>query len=114
MTFETFIGKKAPEHVEVLRFARQQILGLHPAMQETFKWGLPMYHLKKNIAYLDVQKGRPLVGVNYAIKHPMLRDLLVMADRKIIGHFYLDNFSEEKHGQLMTILDLALEVDRTH
>lgn len=114
MTFEAFIGTKAPEQAEVLLFVRQQILGLHPAMQETFKWGLPTYHLKKNIAYLDIQKGRPLVGINYAIKHPILCDLLVMADRKIIGHFYLDNFSEEKHVELMTILDLSLEIDRTH
>lgn len=114
MTFEHFLDKKDPAHTEVLLFVRQQIFGLHPGIQESFKWGLPMYHLKKNIAYLDVQKGRPLVGINYAIKHPMLCDLLVMADRKIIGHFYLDNFTEETHAELMTILDLALEIDRTH
>ncbi len=111
MTFDHFLAKKDAVHHPVLERTRQLLLSLHPGMQERMKWSLPVYQLKKNIAYLDVQKGRPLIGINYAYENPQLMHLLEMGNRTRIGHFYLDNFNEEKHATLLAILDIALAHD---
>lgn len=111
MGIDAFIERKGGSHKEILQHTRQLLLQMHPGIQEGIKWGLPVFFLKKNIAYLDVQKGRPLVGINYAYQIPELEDMLVKGNRKLIGHFYLDDLDEARKEMLYVILEIAVSHD---
>lgn len=111
MGIDAFIERKGGEYQEILQFTRQMILHMHPGIQEGLKWGLPMFFCKKNIAYLDVQKGRPLVGINYAYEIPELDEMLVKGNRKLIGHFYLDDLDDKGREMLYVILEMAVSHD---
>ena len=67
MTIDSFFQTKGHDYSELLHQVDQMILSTHPGIQLKKKYGLPMYILKKNVVYLDIQKGKPLVGVVYGI-----------------------------------------------
>lgn len=111
MILEVFLERKDPKHHEALMLARNFLMQLHPGIQENLKWGLPIYSIKKNIAYLDVQKGRPLVGINYAYEIPEMKELLHFGSRTRIGHFYLDSIDEDRMAKLLTVMEIAVSHD---
>lgn len=111
MILELFLERVALEHRDSLRIAHQSLMQLHPGMQLNLKWGLPMYTIKKNIAYLDVQKGRPLVGINYAYEIPEMKAFLHFGNRTRIGHFHLDPLDHERMETLLTVLEITVSHD---
>lgn len=111
MSFDRFLETKSDEHRAIFRQLHSLILDLHPAMAQTIKWGLPVFTLKKNIAYFDVQKGRPLIGIMYAYQIPEVQPVLVAGNRTRIGHYYLEEMNDEKWSEVLAILQLAIGHD---
>ncbi|GAB5417424.1 MAG: hypothetical protein Crog4KO_30060 [Crocinitomicaceae bacterium] len=111
MNFEEYLSKKDPKHHEILRTVHNQMLASHPAMQLVKKWGLPVFMLKKNVAYLDVQKDRPLLGIMYMKDIPGMDKLTVVGNRTQIGHFYLDEMNDERFSELLAVIEIAVTHD---
>lgn len=113
MNLEDVIEKRGQHCAEELRLTRNLVLGAHPAITECIKYGLPFFSLKKDLAYMDVQKGKPLIAFMNARHFGELSDELDFTNRTRVGHFSLLNFSEERYILLATIIDAAIEFDRT-
>jgi hypothetical protein len=111
MNFEEFLSKKDSKHHDVLRMVQDQVLATHPAMQLVKKWGLPVFMLKKNVAYLDVQNDRPLLGIMYMKDIPGMNKLLHVGNRTQIGHFYLDGMNDERFAALLSVIEIAVSFD---
>jgi len=111
MIFEEYLSKKDPKHHDVLRLVHDQMMAAHPAMQLVKKWGLPVFVLKKNVAYLDVQKDRPLLGIMYMKEIPGMDKLTYVGNRTQIGHFYLDGMSDARFSELLTVIEIAVSHD---
>lgn len=111
MDFEAFLHIKDPKHHDILRMVQEQLLASHPAMQLVEKWGLPVFLLKKNVAYLDVQKDRPLLGIMYMKDIPGMNKLLHVGNRTQVGHFYLDGMNDDRYTALLTVIEIAVSFD---
>ena len=111
MNFEDYLLKQNARHRDSLRLVHDECIAAHPGMQLVKKWGLPVFMLKKNIAYLDDQKDRPLLGVMDAKKIPGISDILYFGNRKQVGHFYIEDLSEERFSELRTIIEIAVSYD---
>lgn len=111
MNFESYLSKKDLKHREVLRTVHEQMLSMHPAIQLVKKWGLPVYVLKKNVAYLDVQSDRPLLGIMYMKDIPGMNKLLHVGNRTQVGHFYLDGMNDKRYAELLTVIEIAVSFD---
>lgn len=111
MTISDFFRTKGDEHREVLALVDQLLLNAHPGMTLKKKWGLPVYMLRKNIAYLDIQNGLPIIGFNYGIELTEVRELLDFTGRTLVGHYPLSQLSEEHMNELLTIIDVAIQYD---
>ncbi|MCR9170945.1 MAG: DUF1801 domain-containing protein [bacterium] len=111
MNFESYLEKKDPKHHEVLRLVHDQMLAAHPGIQLVKKWGLPVFMLKKNVAYLDVQKDRPLLGIMYMKDIPGMNQLTFVGNRNQIGHFYLDGMDDARFSELLTVIEMAVSHD---
>ena len=109
MTIDAFFRTSGHEHWELLHQVDQMILSSHPGVQLKKKYGLPMYVLKKNVVYLDIQKGKPIVEVVYGIHLKEIHSLLDFTGRKQIGHFYLENMTEARYDNLYVILASPVE-----
>lgn len=112
MNLEEVIERRGQHCQEELRFARNLVLSSHPAITESIKYGLPFFTLKKDIAYLDVQKGKPLIAFMNARHFGELSEVLDFTNRTRVGHFSLVDFSEERSILLASIIDAAIEFDR--
>jgi hypothetical protein len=113
MNFSAYLEKEDPKHHDVLQHVNDLLLRSHPGVRLLRKWGLPVYELKKNIAYLDVQKDRPLLGIMYARDINGILPLLHREGRKQVGHFYLDTLTDDRYAELLTVIDLAITHDLT-
>lgn len=113
MMIDHFVEVKGAPFRDVLLQTHALIMDAHPAITHSSKWSLPFYTLKKNLFYLDVQKGRPLVGVYQGFRLPEIQELLDMTNRTRIGHFYLDDFNEDRLAELITIIDTVVAYDLT-
>ncbi len=111
MTIDSFFLTKGIDHRPILEQVDQLIRNAHPGIQLKKKYGLPMYILKKNLVYLDIQKGKPLIGVVYGIHLIEIHALLDFTGRKQIGHFSLEQMNEERFDDLLTILASTIEFD---
>jgi len=111
MIFSEYLEKKDPKHHDALRLVHDQFMSAHPGIQLVKKWGLPVFMLKKNVAYLDVQKDRPLLGIMYAKDLPAIKRLLVIGERKQVGHFYLDELNDQRYAELLTVIEIAISHD---
>lgn len=111
MIFNEYLDKKEERHHDVLRIVHDQFLASHPGIRLERKWGLPVFMLRKNIAYLDVQKGRPLLGIMYAKDIPAMKNLLEIGNRKQVGHFYLDNMNDNRFAELLAVIEIAISHD---
>lgn len=111
MNFEAYLEIKDPKHHEVLRLVHDQMMAAHPGMQLVKKWGLPVFMLKKNVAYLDVQKDRPLLGIMYMKDIPGMGKLTYVGNRMNIGHFYLDGMDDNRFSELLTVIEIAVTHD---
>ena len=111
MNFEEYLSKKDPKHHDVLRLVHDQMMAAHPAMQLVKKWGLPVFMLKKNVAYLDVQKDWPLLGIMYMKEIPGMDKLTYVGNRTQIGHFYLDGMNDARFSELLTVIEIAVSHD---
>jgi hypothetical protein len=111
MNFEEYLDKKDPKHHEVLRMVHDQVMASHPGMQLCKKWGLPVFMLKKNVAYLDVQKDRPLLGIMHMKDIPGMDKLTYVGHRTQVGHFYLDGMNEQRFSELLTVIEMAVSHD---
>lgn len=109
MTIDSFFRTKGEDHWELLHQVDQMILSSHPGMVLKKKYGLPMYVLTKNVVYLDIQKGKPLVGVVYGIHLKEIHSLLDFTGRSQIGHFSLENMTEARYDDLYVVLASAVE-----
>jgi hypothetical protein len=85
------------------------ILSSHPGIELKKKYGLPMYVLKKNVVYLDIQKGKPIIGIVYGIHLKEIHSHLDFTGRTQIGHFSLDNMNESRYDDLYIVLATAIE-----
>lgn len=106
-----YFRSKDQRHMEILEQVAQFLETSHPAMQLQKKYGLPMFVLKKNIAYLDIQKDIPLIGIVYGIHLKEIHHLLDFTGRTQIGHFHLTDLDDEKLNELHTIIFTAIEFD---
>jgi hypothetical protein len=109
MTINAFFRTKGEGNWELLHQVNQMILSSHPRVVLKKKYGLPMYVLTKNVVYLDIQKGKPLVGVVYGIHLKEIHSLLDFSRRTQISHFSLENMTEERYDDLYVVLATALE-----
>jgi len=111
MNFEEYISRKDPKHRDILHLVHDQMMASHRGMQLVKKWGLPVFMLKKNIAYLDVQKDRPLLGIMYMKDIPGMDKLTFVGNRTHIGHFYLDGMDDVRFSELLTVIEIAVTHD---
>lgn len=111
MIIEELILKKGEKHAEVLRAVDSIIRDIHPSISTGLKYGLPFYIAKKNICYVDVQKGEPLVGFFYGNELSDVLELLDFEGRKQVGHFSLVDLDESRFEALIHILHSALLLD---
>ena len=111
MTIDNFFLTKGHEHRSILQQVDQLIRDSHPGIELKKKYGLPMYVLKKNLVYLDIQKGKPLMGVVYGIHLVEIHPLLDFTGRKQIGHFSLEQMNEKRFADLLTILASTVDFD---
>lgn len=59
-----FYYGKAATFQEILLTIHELILAAHPGIKHEIKYKVPFYTLKKDICYLDVQKGTAITGNN--------------------------------------------------
>jgi len=111
MNLESIIEKRGQHCAEELRLARRLILDSHLGIKESVKYGLPFFSLKRIMAYMDVQKGKPLVAFMNGTKFGELSKELDFTGRKRVGHFFLDDLDEKKHEVLCALIDVAVEYD---
>lgn len=111
MTISSFFHSKGINHLSTLEQVEQVIENLHPGIQSVIKYGIPMYTLKKNLVYLDVQKGKPIMGVVYGIHFTEIHSLLDFTGRKQIGHFSLEKMDEKRFDDLLIVLASAIKFD---
>lgn len=111
MTIEDLIEKKGSEFAEELRCIHRLILDSHPAIFATVKYGLPFYCMNKNVFYVDVQNGKPLLALVYGFKLEGISDLLDFTKRSQIGHYFLNDLNEEKYAEIIMLIDSAIEFD---
>lgn len=111
MIIEDFIERKAGPHAEIIRQIHQCIMSAHPGIQNSWKYGLPFYSLKKNLFYFDVQKGKPLVAVYYGRDIKSALSLMDFTGRKQVGHFSLESMTDERFSQFFALIDAVIEFD---
>lgn len=111
MTVDSFFHSKGVDHLSILQQAHQILENCHPGVQSTIKYGVPVYTLKKNLVYLDIQRGKPLMGVMYGIHLVEIHSLLDFTGRKQVGHFSLENMDEKRFDDLLIVLASATEFD---
>jgi hypothetical protein len=111
MNLEYIIEKRGMNYAEELRMVERFILDAHPAITSAVKYGLPFYLLKKGIFYLDIQKGKPLLGVVYGVHLESVSAILDFTGRKQIGHYSLVDLNEQKYQDIITIIDAGIEFD---
>ncbi|MDG1331571.1 MAG: hypothetical protein P8P74_04530 [Crocinitomicaceae bacterium] len=111
MNLESVIEKRGQHCAEELRFVRKLILDSHLGIKESVKYGLPFFSLKRVLAYMDVQKGRPIVAFMNGTKFGELSKELDFTKRVRVGHFFLDNLDDERHEILCALIDVAVEYD---
>ena len=111
MITDRFFQKHDQRHMEVLEQVAQILNSAHPGVQLKRKYGIPMFVLKKNIAYLDIQKDTPIMGVVYGIHLEAIHHLLDFTGRKQIGHFQLTDLDEDKIEKLHTVIFTAVDFD---
>ncbi|NVK65427.1 MAG: DUF1801 domain-containing protein [Flavobacteriales bacterium] len=111
MNLESVIEKRGQHCAEELRFTRRLILDSHPAITESVKYGLPFFSIKRIMAYMDVQKGKPLVAFMNGTKFGELSKELDFTGRKRVGHFFLTDLDDQRHEILCALIDAAVEYD---
>jgi hypothetical protein len=111
MNLESIIEKRGQHCAEELRLSRKLILDSHPAIKESVKYGLPFFSLKRIMAYMDVQKGKPLVAFMNGTKFGELSKELDFTGRKRVGHFFLTDLDDERYAILCSLIDVAVEYD---
>lgn len=114
MNLESIIEKRGQHCAEELRLTRNLIISAHPAISEATKYGLPFFSLNRIMAYLDVQKGKPLVAFMNGTKFGELSAELDFTKRTRVGHFSLVDLNEKKYEVLCALIDAAVEFDLTH
>lgn len=111
MNLESVIEKRGQHCAEELRFTRRLILDAHPAITESVKYGLPFFSIKRIMAYMDVQKGKPLVAFMNGTQFGELSQELDFTGRKRVGHFFLTDLDDKKHEILCALIDAAVQYD---
>lgn len=111
MNLESVIEKRGEHCAEELRFTRKLILDSHLGIKESVKYGLPFFSLKRILAYMDVQKGMPLVAFMNGTKFGELSKELDFTGRKRVGHFFLNDLDDKRHEILCALIDVAIEYD---
>jgi hypothetical protein len=111
MTIDELIERKGYDHEQLIRFVDSEIRNSHPGIQLQRKYGVPFYVLKKNLFYLDVQKGIPILGVVYGIKMKSELGFLDFTGRTQIGHLQLQKLDENLLLQLRQVIHTAIEFD---
>ncbi len=111
MNLESIIERRGKHCAEELRFTRKLILDSHLGITESIKYGLPFFSLKRIMAYMDVQKGKPVVAFMNGTKFGELSKKLDFTGRKRVGHFSLVDLDEKRHEILCALIDVAVEYD---
>ena len=83
-------------------------------MHESVKYGLPFLSLKRILAYMDVQKGKPLVAFMNGTHFGNLSAELDFTGRKRVGHFSLINLNDNRYEILCALIDAAVEYDQNN
>ncbi len=111
MTIEDLIEKKGSKFSEELRSIHRLILDSHPGVFTTVKYGLPFYCMNKNVFYIDVQNGRPLLALFYGFRLDEISELLDFTKRTRIGHYFLEDLDAKKYEEIITLIDAAIQLD---
>ena len=111
MNLESIIEKRGQHCAEELRLTRKLVLDAHPAIQESIKYGLPFFSIKRIMGYMDVQKEKPLIAFMNGTKFGELSAELDFTGRKRVGHFFLTDLDDERYEILCALIDLAVEYD---
>ena len=67
--------------------------------------------LTKSVVYLDIQKGKPLVGVVYGVRLKEIHSLLDFTGRTQMGRFSLEKMTEARYDKLFVVLANAMEFE---
>ncbi|MDB0037766.1 DUF1801 domain-containing protein [bacterium] len=111
MNLEFVIEKRGQHCAEELRFTRNLILDSHLGITESVKYGLPFFSLKRILAYMDVQKGKPIVAFMNGTTFGELSNELDFTGRKRVGHFSLVDLDDKRNEILCALIDVAVEYD---
>lgn len=111
MNLESIIEKRGQQCAEELRFTRNLVLDSHLGIAESVKYGLPFFSLKRVLAYMDVQKGKPLIAFMNGTKFGELSKKLDFTGRKRVGHFSLMDLTDDRREILCALIDVAIEYD---
>lgn len=114
MNLEDFIERKAKDHAHLIEQAHHILINAHPGIIHSFKYGLPFYAKRKNLVFLDVQKGKPLMAVYYGIHLKEIHPLLYFGERVLVGHYYFTAMNDQTIAEILTILDAAIVFDSSH
>ena len=114
MNLEIIIERRGQHCAEELRFVRNLILSSHLGISESVKYGLPFFSLKRILAYMDVQKGKPLVAFMNGTQFGELTKELDFTGRKRVGHFSLEGLDHKRHEILCALIDVAIKYDLEH
>ena len=111
MNVETYFFEKCPDHREILQQVHQFIVESHPGVRASIKYTVPFYSLKKDMFYLCVQKGIPILGVSKGYLLAEIHHLLDFTNRKQIGHFQLVGMDEQRYTDLLFVIATAVDFD---
>lgn len=111
MNLESIIEKRGQHCAEELRFTRNLVLDSHLGITESVKYGLPFFSLKRILAYMDVQKGKPILAFMNGTKLGELSKELDFTKRTRVGHFSLVDLDDKRHEILCALIDVAVEYD---
>ena len=111
MNLEVIIEKRGEHCAEELRFTRNLVLASHLGIKESVKYGLPFFSLKRIMAYMDVQKGKPIIAFMNGTQFGELSSELDFTGRKRVGHFSLEGLDETRHELLCALIDVAVAYD---
>lgn len=105
MIIEQKIKHHGDIYGETLRLVKDLVMNAHPGIRLVKKYTLPFFQLKKDICYLDIQKGKPILGIVQGIHIDSIRELLDFKGRKFVGHYSLLDLNEVRLNDLQFIID---------
>jgi hypothetical protein len=113
-TIDEYIGSIREDLQDNYLKVREFILDSHIGITESMKYGVPFYALNHNLCFLSATKNNEIqVGFWQGLRLKETSNLITGHELKIVRHFTFKEFSETEFINLATVLDEAIELDKT-